>query len=235
MTRSLCLAILLLLPLAAQQTVSVSGDAEIQVVPDQVRLLLGVEVHAKQLKQARDRNDELMRAVLLAPTQYSVAPKDVQTDFLQMGMEYENDGVTPRYYWVRKTIQVTLRDITKFEALTAAMVDAGATHIHSVEFRTSDLRRYRDEARALAVKAATEKARDLAQAAGRKTGRASNINASYGGGSWYGVGWHGGYRGQMMQNVIQNAGGQGSGGEGGTVSLGRIAVTASVSMTFELE
>ena len=75
MTRTLCIAMFLLLPLSAQQTVSVSGDAEIQVVPDQVRLLLGVEVHAKQLKQARDHNDELVRAVLLTPSQYNVAPK----------------------------------------------------------------------------------------------------------------------------------------------------------------
>ena len=33
----------------AQQTIAVTGDAEIKVVPDQVVLSLGVEVHSKIL------------------------------------------------------------------------------------------------------------------------------------------------------------------------------------------
>ncbi len=37
----------------ADQTIAVTGDAEMKVVPDQVVLSLGVEVHAKALAVAR--------------------------------------------------------------------------------------------------------------------------------------------------------------------------------------
>ena len=219
--------------LAHSQTLSVSGDAEVKVVPDRVDIYLGVETRSKDLASARRRNDEIVQSVLAVPKANGVAREDVQTDFLQVGMEHENDGLTIKYYLVRKSITVALRDISKFESLIAQLVDAGATHLHGIEFRTSDLRKHRDEARALAVKAATEKAGDLAAAAGRKLGRATNISASFGGSSWYGYGWMGGGRGMQMQNVIQEYGGRSA--DGGTVSLGRISVTASVGMNFEME
>lgn len=219
-----------------QQTISVFGEAEVKVPPDRVNVYLGVEVRSKDLAFARQRNDDLVKAVLAVPRRFGIAAEDVQTDFAQVGMEYEIDGLTLKYYSVRKTINVLMRDISKFEPFLSAALDAGATHLHGVEFSTSELRMHRDEARALAVKAANEKARDLALAAGRKAGRALTISAHFGGGSWYGYGWSGGRHSYQQQNVVQYSGGGGGAGAGaGSVSLGRISVTASVGMTFELE
>ena len=44
-----------------------------------------------------------------------------------------------------------------------AELDAGANYIHNIDFRTSELRKHADQARALALEAAFEKAKDLAQ------------------------------------------------------------------------
>jgi uncharacterized protein YggE len=164
-----------------------------------------------------------------------IQEKDVQTDFIQLGMEYENDGVTPRYYYTRKSIVLVLHDAARMETVLAAAVDAGATHIHGVEFQTTKLREFRDKARALAVHAASEKASDMAAAAGLKVlgGPVSISSAQYGGGSWYGNGW-GGSHGMMSQNMYQGAGSSG-GGPQGTVALGQISVTATVGMEFRLQ
>ena len=72
---------------------------------------------------------------------------------------------------------------------------AGANHIYDIDFSTSELRKHRDAARALAMKAAQEKATDLAAAAGLKVvGTPFNVNAySYGGGASYGRGRSRGY------------------------------------------
>ena len=232
---------LLLLPFlfsslaAAQNLINVNGDAEIKVIPDQVVLSLGVEVHAKLLDDARRENDKRVTAVCAAAKRKGIQEKDVQTDFIQLGMEYENDGVTPRYFYTRKSIVLILHDANRMEEVLAAAVDAGATHIHSVEFETTRLREYRDQARALAVKAAGEKARDLASAAGLAVvGGPVNISsAQYGGGSWYGRGWYGS-RGMAAQNVYTQMGSD-SGGAQGTIALGRISVTATVSMQFNIK
>jgi uncharacterized protein YggE len=220
---------------SAQHAINVSGDAEIKVVPDQVVISLGVEVHSKVLAEARQENDKRVRSVRAAAARLGIQEKDLQTDFIQLGMAYEGDGITPRYYYTRKSIVLVLRDVDRMEEVLAAAVDAGATHIHGVQFETTKLREFRDQARALAVKAAAEKARDMASAAGLTVmgGPVSISSANYGGGSWYGSGW-GGSGGMMAQNVVINAG-PGFGGGQGTIALGRISVTASVSMEFRLQ
>jgi hypothetical protein len=58
---------------------------------------------------------------------------------------------------------------------------------------------------------------------------------SYGGGSWYSACCGNRYGSQWSQNVVQNIGGGGGIGPEGTVALGKIAVTASVTMRFKVE
>ena len=229
-----CAALLAAGRLHAQENLTITGDAEIKVVPDQVIMSLGVEVHSKVLGEARQGNDDRVRKVIAAVTRLGVDRQDVQTDFIQLGVVQDNDGITPKYYYTRKSMVITLRDINRMEEVLAAAVDAGATHIHDVEFETTTLRKHRDAARALAVKAAMEKARDLAAAAGHTIAeKPTGISAaSYGGRSWYGSGWGGSHM-TMAQNVVQEAGFGSSGS--GTIALGRISVTASVTMTFRLQ
>ena len=222
-------------PLFGQQQLNVNGEAEIKVPPDQVVMSLGVEVHSKSLAAARRENDSRVRAVRAAVTQVGIAQKDIQTDFIQLGMQYEIDGVTVSYYYTRKAIVLMLHDVSRMEEVLSAAVDAGATHIHGVVFQTSKLREYRDKARALAVQAAKDKAQDLAAAAGLKLVNTpiGVSSASYGGGSSYGSGWGGSLNGQLSQNVSIDAG---SGGAvQGAIALGLISVTASVSMTFAIQ
>ncbi len=230
--------LLLALPSFPQQdgqSISVSGDAEIKVVPDQVQISVGVETRAPTLTAARQENDRNVRTVLAAIRKGGVAPADIQTDFINVSLHYNDRAETVvDYYSVEKSIAVTLREISSFETLLSAVLDAGANHIYGVEFMTTQLRRHRDEARKLAIKAAMEKANDLAAAAGLKVNQKPLGIASYsfGGGSWYGR-----WRGRpMYQNVSQNIYQTGGGAAPeGTVALGKISVTASVTMTFRLE
>jgi hypothetical protein len=106
----------------------------------------------------------------------------------------------------------------------------------NVEFYTSQLRIYRDQARALAVQAATEKAQALSKAAGTETGCVLNINENI----WsYYNGWgYGSNQNLWAQNVVQNAApdsGRGALTEAGPVSLGQISVRAEVSISFGLQ
>jgi uncharacterized protein YggE len=157
----------------------------------------------------------------------------VQTDFIQVNIRYNSSMHTiVDYYEVEKSIGVTLKDVSKFESLLSAVLEAGANHVYGVEFMTTDLRKYRDQARALAAKAAIEKANDLAAAAGLKVvGKPTSVSTySYGGGSWYGR------MNSMGRNVAQNAYQSGQPGSAeGTIALGKISVTATVSMNFRME
>jgi|SRR5581483_2695881 len=208
-----------------ENLISVTGDAELKVIPNQVVITIGVETRDASLANARYANDGSVRAVLNAIKGFSVDSSNVQTDYMNVRIGYDNNNPSlVRYYEVEKSIAVTLKDISRFEAMLTAVLDAGANRIYNVDFMTTELRTYRDQARALAVKAAMEKAGDLAAAAGlRVVGNAVNMTTySYGGGPWYGRYRSAGFN--QAQNVYQSASG---GAAEGTVALGKISVTAT--------
>ena len=132
-------------------------------------------------------------------------------------------------YRVRRGITVTLRDLDAFDALLRDAVAAGATYVHGVDFQTTALRRHRDEARLLAVRAAREKAEALAAELGQTVG--VPLSVSERGQGWfsgYGAGWGARFSAGPSQNVSVSA------GETGPAAPGRIAIRASVDVTFAL-
>jgi uncharacterized protein YggE len=218
--------------------ISVTGDAMVKVVPDEVILTLGVETRHEELAVAKRHNDERVQRVIAVARQLGIEEKHIQTDFINISPEYEyrSNGIDRIVgYRVGKTIEITLRDIDRFDDLLAETLEAGANYVHGIQFRTTELRKYRDQARALAIQAAQEKAQDLAQELGRVAGEPLSISEAYSGwwssyNSWWGSRW-GNY---VSQNVIQNAGMEAFTTEGGTAP-GQIAVSAKIAVTFELK
>jgi len=217
--------------------ITVTGEAEVKVVPDEVELSLGVETSHKSLQTSKSLNDERVKRVLDLVKTSGIDSKYVQTDFVEIEPWYPRGEDHPEYmeYRVRKAIVIILKDTGKFESLLSQVLDGGVNYVHGIRFRTTELRKYRDEARALAIKAAREKATALAAELGQRIGKAYRIS-EYGSGwyspygSWWGYGWNRG----MTQNVVQSSGGNAPSPEG-TIALGQISVTANVSVSFVLE
>jgi hypothetical protein len=79
------------------------------------------------------------------------------------------------YFVAEQTLTVTVRDISKLDTLLESLIKAGGNRIDSIQYEISDLRKYRDQARELAMKAAREKAQALALALGQEIGKAQYI------------------------------------------------------------
>ncbi len=223
-------------PTGAQSTpsgsINVTGEAEVRVAPDEVMLVLGVETWDKDIQKAKNANDERIKRILAVTKNYGVDPKYVQTDQISVDPRYRNGTYAEGDfigYFVRKTVAVTLKDVSKFEDLLTAALGAGVTHVQGVEFRTTELRKYRDQARSLAIQAAKEKATALTAELGHKVSKTQSIQEDYiGWSSWYGSRWGG----SMTQNVIQNSSSGASFSEESTFAPGQISVRARVTATF---
>ena len=217
--------------------ITVTGEAEVRVPPDEVVLTLGVETWDKDLGIAKKQNDERVKKVLALAKQYKIEPKLVQTDHLSIEPRYKNGYTREEFigYFVRKTIVFTLRDISKFEDLLSSALETGADYVHGVRFRTTKLRQYRDQARALAIQAAKEKAKALAKELGQKIGKPHSINEEHSGWwHWYNSAWGSRCGGQnMAQNFVQNVEITPSATER-SIALGQISVNARVRVSFEL-
>jgi len=159
-----------------QKVVRVIGTSEVKVVPDRAVIQLGVQKQAPNAVAAKRSADEAARKILTALNTNGVNEKDVQTTYLSLQPEsYTRKGIRISYFVAQETLTVTVRDLQKLDSLLEALVRAGGNRIDSIGYETSDLRKYRDQARDLAVKAAREKAEALAKTLGQDIGRAHSI------------------------------------------------------------
>lgn len=218
------------------RSVTVTGDADVKVEPDIVEVTVGVESVDTTVAAVRAKNEDAVARMHAAATRAGVEGKDVQTEFVYLEPRYRNYEQREIIgYVARRTVKLTVRDVRRFDAVMAAVLESGANVMMGVQFRTTELRKYRDQARQLAIQAAREKAQALAKELGQELDRPHLIAEESS--SWSSpFGWWGGYGGggQMAQNVVQNASTSPTSVDG-TVAPGRIAVNARVRVTFELK
>ena len=219
------------------RSVQVSGTAVVNVVPDRVLIQLGVQSNGVTPQAVESANSITINKVIGALKAQGIEEKDIVTDWYVIEPIYDDySSLYIKGYRINNIVAITLRDISKVNQVIIAALNAGSNQVVNVEFYLSDLRKYRDQARELAMVAAQEKAQDLASAAGAETGCVMNINEN----TWshYNGGWYSQNRDLWTQNTVQNI--APSGGEAGAltdagpVNLGQISVRAEVSASFSL-
>ncbi|HEY2867803.1 MAG TPA: SIMPL domain-containing protein [Pyrinomonadaceae bacterium] len=165
-------------------TIEVTGIAEISVVPDEVSISLNVSKTDKNLNAAKSQNDQAVATVIALTKKFGIDTKDVKTDFITVREKNEkrklpkaDDEYQDVFvgYTVSKTVVVKLRDIKKFEDFFSEAIGSGVSQISNVVYSTSQLRKYKDDARAMAVRAAREKATALTREIGQTIGKAVSI------------------------------------------------------------
>ena len=213
--------------------ISVTGTAEVNVAPDEVVLSLGVESRDKDLAIAKAQHDRRVKKLLAEARDAGVEGKYIQTSMLQMRPDY-SDEKAPRFlaYQVSQTIQVTLKDLSKYERLITKLLEAGVNRVDSVEFLVAEPRKYKDEARAKAIRAAREKALAMAGELGQTIGKPWDISEE---------GFNGLFaqtnRSLYANNYVQASSyaNDGSPTEQSTVAPGEVSIRASVRVSFQLE
>jgi uncharacterized protein YggE len=226
------------------RTVQVGGTAVVNVTPDRALIQLGVQSNGRTAADVQAANAIAIERVTKAVKALGIEARDISTDWYVIEPIYNDyDSLQIKGYRINNTVAITLRDVSKVNHVISVAMQAGANQVINVELYTSELRKYRDQARDLAMKAAVEKAQALAGAAGAQTGCVLNISENTS--SYYNGWWWGGYGGGRTQNLwtqntVQNAapaaGGEESAlSEAGPVSLGQISVKAEVSATFSLK
>jgi hypothetical protein len=226
----------------SSRTIQVSGSAVVNVKPDRALIQLGVQSNGRSAKEAQARNSATIIEVTKALKALGIDSKDVSTEWYVIEPLYEDyDSLSIKGYRINNVISITMRDVQKTSDAIAAAFQAGANQVVNVDFYTTELRKYRDQARELAMKAAAEKAQALARTAGADTGCVLTINENtssyFNGWSWWQG--YGNNQSQMTQNAVQNVAPTGAGEapslDDGPVSAGMISVRADVSASFGLK
>ena len=206
--------------------ITVTGEAEVNVPPNEVVFDLTVQTIHKDLRTAKSQTDDRLKKIIELTRKYKIQAKDVQTDYIKLEPRYRGNDESRLFigYSVRKDLLFTLRDVSQAEELLSELIESGVSRLNSVRFQTSEMRKYRDQARAMAIQAAQEKAVALTSQIGQKIGKAYSIEEEAP------------QRIASMANYSQNAltSIDGASESEGTLALGQIKVSARVTVKFEL-
>lgn len=202
--------------------ISVSGQGKVNVEPDQVTISVGIENLGANATEVKKKNDADTEKVVQYLKKANLPKGDVMTQRVSLQPQYDYDK--KKYsYRASQTIQVILRDLSRYDELMAGLTDSGVNLIQGVEFQSSKIEQYKSEARVKAMNDAKRKASDYVQPLNQKVGKAISItdNSEI----------H--YPSPVMYKMARAEMAMDSAPE--TLALGEITVTANVQVNFALE
>lgn len=151
--------------------IAVSGEGKIKVKPDQVVVNFGVENTGKDAQEVKKLNDEKIENVLKFIKKFGIPASDFQTTNVSLNRNYDYDKKKYNFQ-ASQSITITLKNISKYDELMMGLVDNGINNISNVEFKSTEIEKYKSDARKLAMKDAKKKAEDFVSVLGQKVGKA---------------------------------------------------------------
>jgi uncharacterized protein YggE len=151
--------------------ISVSGEGKVKVAPDQVSITISIESKGAKAADVKRENDIKMDAILKFIKNSAIAKEDYQAQRVSLNPNYDYEK--KKYSYVAtQTVQILLKDLSKYDTLMEGLVGEGINRIDNVEFKSSKMIQMQSDARKLAMKDAIVKAEDYVSVLGQKVGKA---------------------------------------------------------------
>ena len=202
--------------------ITVNGEGKIKVVPDQATITATVETRGSNVKEVKKQNDQQIYLVLKLIKKMNLAPNDYKTQRVSLNPQYDYEKKKTTYN-ATQTIEILLRDLSKYDELMEGLVNEGVNNVNNVIFQSSKLEQYQSEARKMAMKDAKQKATDYVSVLGQKVGKAMTISDN-----------SQNYYPQPMYESMRMAKSD-SAAPKETLAIGEINIVANVSVSFVLD
>ncbi|MCC6319058.1 MAG: SIMPL domain-containing protein [Gemmatimonadaceae bacterium] len=151
--------------------ITTTGQAEVRLPADRVRLRFVVQSSAATAAQAATLNGDRVRRVQAALATLGFRGNDARAIGFTVAPNYEyREQRRLVDYQARTSVDVTLRQMERMGAVLDAALGAGATEIGAMQFQSDTAERARLGAIAAAFNDAKAEASALAAAAGRQLG-----------------------------------------------------------------
>jgi uncharacterized protein YggE len=203
--------------------INTNGEGKVKVVPDQAAIAVTVETKGNNAKDVKKQNDQKMDAVLRFIKKMNLAPEDFKTKRVALNPQYDYEKKKHSYN-ATQTIEILLKDLSKYDELMEGLVEEGINRIDEVTFQSSKLAQYQSEARKLAMKDAKLKADDYVSVLGQKVGKAITISDN-----------SQTYYPQPVYAAMKTMSMDSEATPRETLAVGEITITANVSVSFVLE
>jgi uncharacterized protein len=221
-----------------ENTISVNGEGEVTMVPDVGRFTFSANFSGESVSSAQEESAKVINKAIDFLKENGVEEKDVKTISYNVYPKYEyNNGCTPGTiciesrnrnpvlvgYTVDQSVQVTIRKTEDAGNILSKIGNLGITNVSGLSFEIDDPSKAEEEARALAIEDAKEKAKKLAKDLGVKLKKVVSFNeSSYYPEPYYAKGLGGGDM-MMEASVAPN------------MPIGENSVQRTVYITYEIK
>lgn len=167
-------------PLPDAPHVVVQGEGLVSVAPDSATVTMLARHRSGDAAEAKRVVDRAVEALLQAASRFELETDDLTASDISLREEIDyddDDRRLPPAYVASREVKARLGDLDKLGAWMDAALAAGFTDIADISFKSSREATLREEARALAVGDAKEKASGLAVAFGGALGPVYSINS----------------------------------------------------------
>ncbi len=215
-------------PPTVSHSISVTGSAELETMPDKAIIYLNVKTEGADAKTAQQQNAVTVKKVMNVLENAGLAKKDIETSgyhlYPKNRYDFQQKKQVDEGYQVNHALKVTVNNIEDVGKIIDLAVDGGTTQISYVQFALSDTKRKQLQQQLFkeAGKQAKEKAALLAEGVGVSVGKVLSIAEA---GS-FSPEWYYGRTVAMTESAAEGASSQ--------INPQQLKVTAQVQVLSEL-
>ena len=147
-----------------------------KVKPDRVVFGVGVITRSADLMEAKKKSFDAVKKAIEYCKKAGIAEKNIKTDYINIQPEWKNYEKLESTYVVEQNLSIILDDVSKYEEMITELLKTGMNNVGYVDFQTTELKKYKNESRKLAIEAAKERAEFLAGETGITLGKIINIS-----------------------------------------------------------
>ena len=208
---------------AQQNTITVTGDSEVTVDPNQAEVWAGASFLKDTAEQAQSEVNTVMNAIIAGLKAEGIAESDIATEQLSLSEErdWTQEGSKFLGWRASQTINVKTTDMTKVGKIVDIAVTNGANQINNINFGLTNEKeqQYKQQALADATANAKSKAETIAASLGATLGKIMSVSeANY---------YYTPYRYAMAETAGLKAA-----PEAAAVLPGKVSVTGQISLVY---
>jgi uncharacterized protein len=157
-----------------REGITVTGVGHVDSVPDEADFSLGITTKEGTAREALAANSDRMRRLIAALKAAGVADRDIKTQNVSIGPNYDGDA-EPVGYSASNTVSVRIRELDRAGAVLEAASRAGANNVYGPSLTRENREALEAQALEQAVENARKRAETLARAADVQLGRVTAI------------------------------------------------------------
>ncbi|RLV59111.1 oxidative stress defense protein [Parashewanella curva] len=157
------------------------GTSTVEVKADMATMYVSVSVHQSTAKQAKTESDKAVVALSKKLKKAGIKDKDIDSANVTVQPEYhypQNQAPEMIGYKATRTVSVVVHNLNTLNTLLDSSIASGMNQINYIEYSSSQMDKYQEQARMAAIRDAQSKAKSLAKGFGEKLGRVWEINYS---------------------------------------------------------